>query len=287
MNADADIRAAMLSALAWQAELGADEAISETPIDRLAASAQGAAPAARPVAVVAAAPRERGAEGGAVTGTLFESGADPASPAQPVESPAALAAGAQSLEGLASAMRGWGGSPLRETARNFVFSDGLVGARLMVIGEAPGADEDRIGRPFVGRAGRLLDRMMAAIGISRTDSSPESACYIANILPWRPPGNRTPSEAEAQMFLPFMTRHIQLAGPDIVFAIGNTAVKALLGTTTGIKRLRGTWTHHPVLGLPVLPSFHPAYLLRQPADKRLAWRDLLSLRAALDGEITP
>ena len=117
-----------------------------------------------------------------------------------------------------------------------------------------------------------------------TAEDPATSAYITNILPWRPPGNRTPTEQEAQMFLPFMTRHIELAQPDIVFAVGNTSVKALLGTTTGIKRLRGTWTPHPVLGLPVLPSFHPAYLLRPPQDKRLAWRDLLSLRAALDGE---
>jgi DNA polymerase len=153
----------------------------------------------------------------------------------------------------------------------------------MVIGEAPGADEDRIGKPFVGRAGQLLDRMLAAIGLSRTAPAPEDAAYIANILPWRPPGNRTPSDDEVALFLPFIERHIALAAPDFLLAVGNTPTRALLGTPTGIKRMRGRWVRHGATGLPLLPTFHPAYLLRQPADKRLAWRDLLMLRAALDG----
>ncbi len=191
---------------------------------------------------------------------------------------------AQTLEELAEAMRGWAGSPLREAARNLVFCDGMAGARLMVIGEAPGADEDRVGKPFVGRAGQLLDRMLAAIGLSRTAPAPEDAVYITNILPWRPPGNRTPSEAEARQFLPFVERHIVLAKPDLVLTLGNTPTKALLGTMTGIKRMRGSWVRHEASGLAIMPSFHPAYLLRTPEDKRLAWRDLLAVRRALDGE---
>ena len=191
---------------------------------------------------------------------------------------------ANSLEELAAVLRGFEGSPLKHGARSFVFQDGLPGARVMVIGEAPGVDEDRVGKPFVGRAGQLLDRMLAAIGLSRTAPAPEEAAYITNILPWRPTGNRTPTEAESALFLPFVERHIELAKPDFIFSLGNTPTKALLDTSTGIKRMRGRWVRHAATGLPLLPSFHPAYLLRQPADKRLAWRDLLVLRAALDGE---
>jgi DNA polymerase len=201
--------------------------------------------------------------------------------------PRALAEAAATLEELAAAMRAWPGSPLRESARNLVFGDGLPGARLMVIGEAPGGDEDRVGRPFVGRAGQLLDRMLAAIGLSRTAPAPEDAVYITNILPWRPPGNRTPSEAEARAFLPFVERHIALAAPDVILAVGNTPTKALLATSTGIKRMRGRWLRHGPSGLPVMPCFHPAYLLRTPEDKRLAWLDLLAVRRALDRETPP
>jgi DNA polymerase len=154
----------------------------------------------------------------------------------------------------------------------------------MVIGEAPGGEEDRVGRPFVGRAGQLLDRMLAAIGLSRSAPAPETAVYITNILPWRPPGNRTPSEAEARQFLPFVERHIALATPDVILAVGNTPTKALLATSSGIKRMRGRWLRHGPTGLPVMPCFHPAYLLRTPEDKRLAWLDLLAVRRALDGE---
>lgn len=282
MATDDPSRDQMLAALAWQAELGATEAIAETPQDRFAESAP------KPAAAAAVAPSTapvtaRGQEDPTRAMPDARPGRDqPVAAAQSTGSTTALAAQASTLDELAQTMRVWDGTPLRETARNFVFSDGVPGARLMVVGEAPGADEDRIGRPFVGRAGQLLDRMLAAIDIARSAPAPENAAYIANILPWRPPGNRTPTEAEAQMFLPFMTRHIELAKPDLIFAVGNTSVKALLATKTGIKRLRGTWTPHPDLGIPVLPSFHPAYLLRQPADKRLAWQDLLSLRAALD-----
>ncbi|MEM7742840.1 MAG: uracil-DNA glycosylase family protein [Pseudomonadota bacterium] len=331
MSDEPDIWAAMLSALAWQIDLGADEAIAEAPVDRFKASAPPAQPpvptpdaAREPGGAASAAPDARPGSGASPT-NWSGSGASPtnstgsgtsrtdapapgdgrtdltgpgASPATvpssgaptkdtSTDTPAHLAASARTLQDLAEVMRAWGGSPLKETARNFVFSDGLPGARLMVIGEAPGADEDRLGKPFVGRAGQLLDKMLAAIGIARTNSAKEDAAYIANILPWRPPGNRTPTEAEAQMFLPFMARHIELARPEIIFAVGNTSVKALLDTKTGIKRLRGTWMRHGPTGVPVLPSFHPAYLLRQPADKRLAWRDLLSLRDVLDGAAPP
>jgi len=262
----------LLEALAWQLELGADEAIGEVPVDRFAESALPQAPAP-------AAPRGPDRAAGAPADARPQPEASGEG-----QSPRALARSATTLEELAAVMRAFEGSPLKKGARNFVFADGLPGARVMVIGEAPGGDEDRIGKPFVGRAGQLLDRMLAAIGLSRTAPAPEDAAYIANILPWRPAGNRTPTEAEVALFLPFIERHIELARPDFVLSVGNTPTKALLDTATGIKRLRGRWVRHPATGLPLLPSFHPAYLLRQPADKRLAWRDLLSLRAALDGE---
>lgn len=266
-------RAALLSALSWQIELGADEAISDTPQDRFEQTRPTQSPATVAPDAAPASPREP--DGAVHEGVDARS--EPANPATD------LARAATTLEALANAMQGWDGSALRETARNFVFCDGLAGARLMVIGEAPGAEEDRIGKPFVGRAGQLLDRMLAAIGLDRTADDPAKAAYITNILPWRPPGNRTPSEAEAQSFLPFVIRHIELAKPDLILTMGNTPTKALLDTGTGIKRMRGTWRPHAATGLPLLPSFHPAYLLRQPADKRLAWADLLAVRKALDG----
>lgn len=264
---------ALLDALAWQIELGADEAIGEVAVDRFAESA------AAGIASAAAAPHP------APTAAAVARLEPPAPAVAGTATARELATAATTLEELAEAMRRFEGSPLRLGARNFVFADGVPGARVMVIGEAPGAEEDRIGKPFVGRAGQLLDRMLAAIGLSRTAPAPEDAAYIANILPWRPPGNRTPSDAEAALFLPFIERHIELAAPDFLLALGNTSTKALLGTTLGIKRLRGRWERHGPTGLPLLPSFHPAYLLRQPADKRLAWRDLLMLRAALDGDV--
>ncbi len=273
---------AMAEALALQLDLGADEAIGETPVDRFAESAPRPASAPGSARAPAAATPRPGAQSAV---TRAERPATPASP-PPAEwhSAQELALAATTLEELAEAMRRFEGSPLRLSARNLVFADGLPGARVMAIGEAPGGDEDRQGKPFVGRAGQLLDRMLAAIGLARTAPAPEDAAYITNILPWRPPGNRTPTEAEVLMFLPFVLRHVELAGPDFIVALGGTAAKALMETSTGIKRLRGRWVRHGPTGLPLLPTFHPAYLLRTPADKRLAWRDLLSLRAALDGE---
>ncbi|MEO0621803.1 MAG: uracil-DNA glycosylase [Pseudomonadota bacterium] len=269
-------RSALLAALAWQVDLGADEAVADAPIDRFVSAAVPPRPGdARPPAT---APRARPAATGAP--------ADARPAPQPATEPPAsaeIAARATTLTDLADAMRGWEGSELRKGARNLVFSDGIPGARIMVIGEAPGAEEDRTGKPFVGRAGQLLDRMLAAIGLSRTADDPATAVYITNILPWRPPGNRTPSEIEARAFLPFVERHIALAAPDVILSLGNTPTKALLATGTGIKRMRGTWTEHTASGLPLLPSFHPAYLLRQPADKALAWQDLLALKAHLEG----
>ena len=198
-----------------------------------------------------------------------------------------LAAAAGSLDALREAMAGFEGSPLRETATNLVFADGVPGSGLMFIGEAPGSDEDRLGRPFVGVSGRLLDRMLASIGLGR-----ERDFYVANILPFRPPGNRTPTDAEIALFLPFVLRHVELASPRLLVLLGGTAAKALLRSREGITRLRGRWHEVAPRGggaaaLPALATLHPAYLLRNPVAKREAWADLLSLSARLQAGSQP
>jgi DNA polymerase len=167
---------------------------------------------------------------------------------------------------------------LKKGARNTVFADGNPAARVLILGEAPGREEDIEGRPFVGRAGQLLDRMFAAIGLSRGAADPEAAVYITNVLPWRPPGNRDPEPAEVAMMRPFVERHIALMNPQVIVVMGNTPLYALTGQK-GVMRARGTWT--TVLGKPMLPMVHPAYLLRNPIAKREAWADLLSLQARL------
>lgn len=250
--------------LAWMAEMGADECIGDAGVDRFAESAVPlpARAALRPVAPAAAAP-------------------PPAPAADPVAEAQAAAAAAADLPALAAAQAAYDHCALKRGARSFVFADGLPGARVMVIGEAPGRDEDLEGRPFVGRAGQLLDRMFAAIGLARTAADPAGALYITNVMPWRPPGNREPEAAEMAMMLPFLRRHVALAAPEVLVLMGNTPAQAVLGQR-GITRLRGQWTE--AWGRPVLPMLHPAYLLRQPAMKREAWADLLALRARLDGD---
>jgi DNA polymerase len=195
---------------------------------------------------------------------------------------AQLAAGAADLAALKAAIAATD-SPLRDTATNLVFADGEPAAGLMLVGEAPGADEDRLGRPFVGVSGQLLDRMFASVGLDRSRDF-----YLTNILPWRPPGNRTPTDAEINLFLPFVLRHIALIRPRHVVLLGGVAAKALLKSRDGITRLRGRW--HRMEGqegaiLPALPTLHPAYLLRSPGAKRDAWADLVLLRRTLDGQV--
>ena len=243
-----------LAALAWQVELGADEAILEEPVNRYEAVAVPVADAvpeaAKPVLAVAAGPGS-----------------------------ASIAARAGDLAALRAEMAAFEGCALKKGARNLVFADGLPGAHVMIVGEAPGRDEDREGKPFVGRSGQLLDRMFAAIGLSRGAEAPEAAIYITNTLPWRPPQNRDPSGDEIAMMLPFLRRHIELAAPKVIVTMGNAATRTLLETTVGITRMRGQWGE--AQGVPVLPMFHPAALLRDPLKKRLAWADLLSLKARL------
>ena len=188
------------------------------------------------------------------------------------------ATGADSLDALREAIAGYDHCTLKRGAKSLVFADGNPAARVLILGEAPGREEDREGRPFVGRAGQLLDRMLAAIDLDRTEDTPESAVYITNVLPWRPPQNRDPEAEEIAMMLPFVQKHIELVNPDLIVLMGNIACRAGLGKQ-GILRLRGTWTE--AFGRPALPMTHPAYLLRQPHAKREAWADLLSLKARL------
>lgn len=196
----------------------------------------------------------------------------------------AAARGAQTLDELKAAIAAFDGLAIRKTATNMVFSDGNPQARIMVIGEAPGADEDKLGKPFVGVSGQLLDRMLACIGLDRAAEDITKSVYISNILNWRPPGNRTPSTAEIDICLPFIERHIALIKPDAIVLMGGVAAKALLGTDEGITKLRGKWqTYTPLtpeiggVSIPCLPTFHPSFLLRTPIKKREAWADMLLL----------
>ncbi|MGB3554877.1 MAG: uracil-DNA glycosylase, partial [Jannaschia sp.] len=188
------------------------------------------------------------------------------------------AAAAQDLAGLRDALAAYPYCDLRLGARSLVFADGNPAARVMIVGEAPGRDEDREGRPFVGVAGQLLDRMLAAIDLARDAEDAAKAVYITNVLPWRPPSNRDPEPGEIAMMLPFLRRHVELAAPELLVLMGNHACGAVLGRR-GITRLRGQWSDG--FGLPALPMFHPAYLLRQASAKRDAWADLLALKARL------
>ncbi|MGA9410536.1 MAG: uracil-DNA glycosylase [Roseobacter sp.] len=247
-----------LALLNWQIELGATEAICDAPVDRYTVPEKTQAP-------------QKLADPAPVRGAV------PAVPeVDAVAEAKAHAAAAQDLDGLRSALGAFDHCTLKRGARNLVFSDGQAGAPVMIVGEAPGRDEDREGRPFVGRAGQLLDRMLAAIDMGRDHAT--HPVYITNVLPWRPPQNRDPNPDEIAMMRPFVERHIALAAPKALVVMGNISAHALLGKK-GITRLRGHWTE--ALGLPVLPMFHPAYLLRNPAAKREAWADLLSLTARL------
>ena len=249
---------AALAALVWHVESGADEVIGEVPVNRYELAVE----PPKPLTSKASSP--------AVT--------PPGSVADPVLLARQVAERAQSLEELRTALSAFDLCELKKGARNTVFADGNPKARVLILGEAPGADEDREGRPFVGRAGQLLDRMFAAIGLSRSSPDTESALYITNVMPWRPAGNRDPEPAEIAMMLPFVERHIALVDPQVIVAVGNTPLFALTGAK-GILRARGTWTE--ALGKPLLPMTHPAYLLRNPSAKREAWADLLSLQARL------
>ncbi len=294
MNARPD--SAVLGALLdWYQAMGVDAALEEAPVDWLARSAtppgagfrlsgadagelRGAAP---PPAPAAQPTRPRA--------TLDAPPARPAAPASrnfPTAAPDAAetaarnaAREAKTIAELGEALARFDGCGLKATAKTTCFYRGAPKARLMIIGEAPGRDEDIAGKPFVGRAGQLLDRMLAAIGLGEAD------VHITNIVYWRPPGNRTPTPQEAQLCRPFLERQIELVAPDVLVLLGGAAAKEILGVADGIMRLRGKWREIEVGGRKIrtIATLHPAYLLRTPAAKRNAWRDLLAVQAALKG----
>ncbi len=240
--------------LEWQIDLGATEAIGETPVNRYE--------------IPTAAPK--------VVKKPDEPAPTKVEAVDPVAIARRMAADADSLDALKAGLQGFDHCEIKKGARNLVFADGNPEARVMVIGEAPGRDEDQQGKPFVGRAGQLLDAMFDAIDHGRSHA--QNPIYITNILPWRPPQNRDPKPDEVDMLLPFVEKHVSLVNPDILVLMGNISCSALLGER-GITKLRGHW--RDVLGRPALPMFHPAYLLRTPEAKRDAWHDLLMLQAKL------
>jgi uracil-DNA glycosylase len=244
--------------LDWYAAMGADEAIGEVPRDCFATAL---APAPEPE------PRKR-----QILSRIA------ASPRQDPMALRALGGEAASLAELEALVAAFEGCPLKRTAKNLCFARGSTEARIMLIGEAPGRDEDLQGQPFVGRAGQLLDRMLAAIGLD------EGQVYITNTVYWRPPGNRTPTPQEVEACAPFLARQIELLAPRVLVLLGGAAVKNILGITEGIMRLRGKWLTYSCGGrdIATLATLHPAYLLRNPGDKRLTWRDLLALKAELE-----
>ncbi|HTW34487.1 MAG TPA: uracil-DNA glycosylase [Rhizomicrobium sp.] len=257
-----------LAALAWLVDAGADEAVLDEPVNRFAAP--------KPVR------ESQCAEVPQPTPTQVREQLRPRAPEplpaasdDAIGSAMEIAARAQTLAELKAALEGYDGCALKQLATNTVFADGTPDHGIMLIGEAPGHDEDRQGLPFVGRAGKLLDKMLAAVHLDRTK------VYIVNVLPWRPPDNRNPEPTEVAKCIPFLRRHIELARPKILILLGAVSARHVLGQTDGIMRLRGKWLEYHVAGhmIPVMPTLHPAYLLRRPIDKRLAWRDLQAIAA--------
>ena len=272
-------------------ETPVDRLAGETPVDRLAGEAPGAAPAPAPAAALAPPRFEARSEARpqASTPPRMISARDLESKGRTAVAPPSAdavvmaareaAKSAGTLEELRAILDRFEGCGLRATASRLVFADGNPQARLLFVGEAPGRDEDIEGLPFVGRSGKLLDRMIKAIGLDR------SSVYIANIVPWRPPGNREPSAQESAICLPFIRRQIELANPDVLVCLGKPAVATLLGVEDGIRRTRGRWFGYDTgtREIRALATFHPAYLLRSPLEKRFAWRDFLAVKKALDG----
>jgi uracil-DNA glycosylase family 4 len=287
-----DSRADLISYLDFHVEAGVDAALDEAPHDRFGEAEATPQREPAPRRAVAPAPARDEAPGDDRFRRELPSREAPpkepprtygnaasAKPNEAADDARARAAQMQSLEELEALLRGFEGCGLRFTAKNLVFADGNPGARVMFVGEAPGADEDRIGKPFMGRSGQLLDRMMAAIGLDRTGA------YITNVVPWRPPGNRNPTPQEISICRPFIERQIELANPELLVCLGAPATQTLTGTKDGILKARGRFYPYTLRDgreIRALATLHPAYLLRQPVQKRLAWRDFRMLKAALD-----
>lgn len=263
-----------MAALQWYLAQGVDEALQDVPVDRTALKAapvvqivpetlkaiSAKKPAAAPVAVQAK--------------------------SEILEEAIALAKAAQSLDDLHEAIAKFDGISLKKTATNLVFADGNPKAPIMLVGEAPGADEDRLGKPFVGVSGQLLDKILACIGLDRTQEDPLKSVYISNILNWRPPGNRTPAPNEVELSMPFIERHIQLVRPKVLILCGGVSAKALLATEESVSKLRKGWKEYRphtreiaegAEAIPAIVTYHPSYLLRTPSQKRAVWSDMLSL----------
>ena len=255
----------MLAVLDWYRAAGVDIAVGEEPVDRFAQRVpQRVAPMVA-TASAEATPAERPTD-------VLPIGGDPSEART-------LAGSARTLDELQAILGNYDGCGLKLRATQLVFADGNPEADIMLIGEAPGAEEDRQGKPFVGKSGQLLDRMLDAIGLDRTK------VYIANTVPWRPPGNRTPSPEEMALCLPFLHRQVELVSPKVVMTLGGPAMQTIFDTTSGIIKMRGKWstvsigTHQ----VEAIPTLHPAYLLRNPAAKQQAWQDLLSLKLKIEG----
>jgi uracil-DNA glycosylase family 4 len=250
--------AELLSVLDWYRAAGVDMAVLDEPVDRFAH---------KPPAAATLPPRA-GAAAATPSGPI---GGDPSEARQ-------LAASAQSLDQLRDILEGYDGCGLKFRATQLVFADGNPEAKIMLIGEAPGAEEDRQGKPFVGRSGQLLDRMLGAIGLDRTH------VYIVNTVPWRPPGNRTPTPEEMELCLPFLNRQVELVAPKLVLTLGGPAMQTVFKTSNGIIKMRGKWQDVTIgsHNVAALPTLHPAYLLRNPPAKQQAWRDLLALKSKIE-----
>ena len=271
-----------LSTLNWLVEAGADEAVAEEPVNWLVAKPRPPLEGGSKLA-----PRSGGnfGDGGTVRASIPSPKMPSAFSTLPqgetlisgdtVDGAIAVAAAATTLAELQAALEAFDGCPLKRTATNTVFGDGVASGRVLLIGEAPGRDEDRAGKPFVGRAGQLLDKMLASIGLDRNTNA-----YITNVINWRPPDNRDPTPEEAAACLPFLRRHIELADPQVIILLGAVAARHVVGISDGIMKLRGRWLEYRVGEriVPLMPTLHPDYLLRQPAHKKLAWRDLQAVR---------
>lgn len=251
-----------IAALRWHVDIGADEALGDSPLDWTEAAKQTEDRHSHALSAETSAKVENSNDGESVGN--FRSLSE---------------VKANSLEDLRKEVEAFNGCALKRTATTTVFGEGVEHPLVMLIGEAPGADEDREGKPFVGASGKLLDIMLASIGLSRRTN-----CYITNVLPWRPPGNRQPTEAETAACLPFLRRHIELLKPQVIVTLGGVAAKAVTGSAEGITKLRGKWlTYETSDGqqIPLLPTYHPSYLLRTPAQKKMAWRDMLAVKQRL------
>jgi len=297
-STDIDDAGALEALMLYYRDAGVDVVLEEFPVDRFAESAEIARQ--REAARLAGANRQEGSL--SEPQTKSNAPTRTSSPSGPVSMPAptvqasqmtvpdkaafedarATAAAANTIDELKAAVEGFSGCNLKHSARSTVFADGNPEARLMIIGEAPGRDEDLQGTPFAGRSGQLLDRMLASIGMDRQTT------YLTNVLAWRPPGNRMPTASEIELCKPFVERHIALAKPDFLLLLGNVPSKTLLKTDKGLLAVRGTLLHYDPEGLniPALASLHPDYLLRSPATKKLSWMDLLALSAHLDANKT-